>query len=349
MNFWNSSEFDAHEQVCLFSDPPSGLRAIVAIHSTALGAAAGGTRFLPYANEDLALDDALRLSRAMSYKCALAGMPCGGGKAVLIGDPAQLKNTRLLHAYGLFLNRIGSSFATGEDVGISVDDVETIREVSPYVAGTSQHGAGDPSVHTAIGVVHGLHAVLRHRFSRDNFQGMKIAIQGLGAVGWNLAARLKAEGAHLVVADIRSELAQRAHAELGAAVVSPLEIHRTEVDIFSPCALGGGVTEKSAAEIHAGAVAGAANNQLASTAAGEALAARGILYAPDFVLNAGGIISGLEEYLTIPGRTGQIAAPLSVRLSAIEQRLNHIFEHAARERCTPEATAEAMARELIKR
>jgi len=349
MNFWSSPEFDAHEQVCLFSDPPSGLRAIVAIHSTALGAAAGGTRFLRYASEDLALDDALRLSRAMSYKCALAGMPCGGGKAVLIGDPAHIKNSQLLHAYGSFLNRIGSTFATGEDVGMSVKDVETIREVSPYVAGTSQHGAGDPSVHTAIGIMHGLRAVLRRRFSRDSFEGMKIAIQGLGATGWNLAKRLKAERAQLIVADTRDELAQRANVELGAFVVPPADIHRAPVDIFSPCALGGIVTEQAAAEIRAGAVAGSANNQLASGSAGEALAARGILYAPDYVINAGGVISGLEEYLMIPGRSGVAEAPLSARLSGIEMRLDNIFERAARERRTPEATADALARELIGR
>jgi leucine dehydrogenase len=349
INFWNSPEFDAHEQVCLFTDPASGLRAIVAVHSTALGGAVGGTRFLAYPDEDLALNDALRLSRAMSYKCALAGMPCGGGKAVLIGDPVRIKSSRLLHAFGAFLNRIGSTFVTGEDVGMSVKDVETIREVSPYVAGTSQHGAGDPSVHTAIGVMHGLRAVLRHRFGRRDFKGTRIAIQGLGATGWNLAKRLTAEQAQLVVADVRDELAQRAQVELGATVLSPTEILRAEVDILSPCALGGVVTEQTALEVRAGAVAGSANNQLASPAAGQALAARGILYAPDYVINAGGVMSGLEEYLTIPGRSGAANAPLDARLSGIESRLDDIFGRAARQNRTPEATAEAMARELIGR
>lgn len=349
MQFWTSPEFDAHEQVCLFSDPASGLRAIVAIHSTALGSAAGGTRFLSYANDELAMQDALRLSRAMSYKCALAGMPCGGGKAVIIGDPARIKSPRLLQAYGSFLNRIGSTFATGEDVGMSVQDIDTIREVSPYVAGTSKHGAGDPSIHTAAGIMYGLRAVLRYRFERDHFEGVRIAIQGLGATGWNLARRLQAEGAKLVVADIRDELAQRAKAELGAAVLPHTEIHRAQVDIFSPCALGGVVTEQTAAEIRAGAVAGSANNQLAAPTAGEALAARGILYAPDYVINAGGILSGLEEYLKIPGRSGVTSAPLSARLAGIETRLNNIFARAAHEGRTPEATANAMARELIGR
>src|SRR5579862_7758080 len=177
MNLWNSLEFDDHEQVCLFSARDSGLRAIVAIHSTALGSAAGGTRFMAYTSDSDALDDALRLSRAMSYKCALAGLPCGGGKAVIIGDPNTVKSKPLLHAYGHFLNRIGSTFATGEDVGMSVADVETVREVSPFVGGTSKEGAGDPSIHTATGVVHGLRAVLQRRFSRDSFAGVSIAIQ----------------------------------------------------------------------------------------------------------------------------------------------------------------------------
>jgi leucine dehydrogenase len=349
MHFWNSPEFDAHEQVCLFSDSASGLRAIVAIHSTALGSAAGGTRFFPYANEDLAMDDALRLSRAMSYKCALAGLPCGGGKAVIIGDPARIKSPALLQAYGSFLNRIGSTFATGEDVGMSVQDIDTIRNVSRYVAGTSKHGAGDPSVHTAAGIMHGLRAVLRFRFNRDNFQDMTIAVQGLGATGWNLAQRLKTEGAQLIVADIRDELTERARAQLGAVVLPHGEIHKAHADIYSPCALGGVITEQTATEIRAGAVAGSANNQLASPAAGELLASRGILYAPDYVINAGGVVSGLEEYLTIPGRSGVANEPLSTRLSGIETRLSTIFERAARERRTPEATANTLARELIGR
>jgi leucine dehydrogenase len=197
--------------------------------------------------------------------------------------------------------------------------------------------------------MHGLRAVLRVRFGRGHFAGSKIAIQGLGATGWNLAKRLTAEGAQLVVADLRDELAQRAKAEFGAAVLPHTEIHRAQADIFSPCALGGVVTEQTAGEIRAGAVAGSANNQLASPAAGEALAARGILYAPDYVINAGGVISGLEEYLKIPGRSGVANMPLNERLGAIETRLNNIFERSAQQQRTPEATASLMARELIGR
>jgi len=349
MRFWTSPEFDDHEQVCLFSDPQTGLRAMVAIHSTALGSAVGGTRFQPYGDDGLALDDALRLSRAMSYKSALAGLPCGGGKSVIIGDPGRLKSERLLHAYGRFINRIGSTFATGEDVGMSVADIETVREVSPFIGGTSTSGAGDPSVHTAVGVLHGLRAVIEYRFQRNDFNNLSVAIQGLGAVGWGVAERLHAEGARLTVADVRRENIDRAVAQFGASVASPQTIHAAEVDIYSPCALGGVITEHSAQAIRARAVAGAANNQLASRQAGEALAARGILFAPDYVINAGGIISGLEEYFKMPGRSGTEATPLVKRLARIHDRLTEIFERAASEHRPPEATAEQMARELIGR
>lgn len=345
---WTSPEFDDHEQICLFSDSPTGLRAIIAIHSTALGPAVGGTRFRHYGDDGLALDDALRLSRAMSYKSALAGLPCGGGKAVIIGDPDRLKSKPLLHAYGRFINRIGSTFATGEDVGMSVADIETVREISPFVGGTS-NGAGDPSVHTAVGVMHGLRAVLECHFQRDHFKGLSVAIQGLGAVGWGVAARLHAEGARLTVADIRQENVARAVAQFGATVASPETIHQAQVDIYSPCALGGIITVQSAQAIRARAIAGAANNQLASREAGEALAARGILFAPDYVINAGGIISGLEEFYKMPGRNGSESTPLAARLARIYDRLTEIFKRAASEGRPPEATAEQMARELLGR
>ncbi|MDT9600363.1 Glu/Leu/Phe/Val dehydrogenase dimerization domain-containing protein [Sphingosinicella sp. GR2756] len=348
MAVWGSREFDNHEQVCFFSDEATGLRAIVAIHSTALGPAAGGTRFKLYANDSEAVDDALRLSRAMSYKSALAGLPVGGGKAVIIGDPARLKTRALLHAFGRYVDRIGRHFATGEDVGISVADIETMNEVTPFVAGTSA-GAGDPSVHTATGVMHGLRAVLERRFGKSDFTGMKIAVQGLGAVGWGVAQRVHDAGAQLVVADVREEVVARAVDRLGAISVPTARIHASDVDIYVPCALGGVVTERTAGEIRAGAVAGAANNQLATAAAGLALAERGILFAPDYVINAGGVISGLEACSAMPGRSLAQFAPLDESLAAIHDRLIEIFDRADREKRTPEATAEQMARELIGR
>lgn len=348
MPVWGSPEFDDHEQVCFFSDAATGLRAIVAIHSTALGPAGGGTRFMAYEADGLALDDALRLSRAMSYKAALAGLPVGGGKAVILGDPAKLKTRALLHAFGRFIDRIGSTFATGEDVGVSVADMDTIREVTPYVGGTSV-GAGDPSIHTATGVIHGLRAVIERLSGRDGFEGVRFAIQGLGAVGWRVAEQLHAAGASLVVADIRPEAVARAVEQFGAASMDTARVHRADVDIFVPSALGGGITVEAAGEIRARAVAGPANNQLASHEAGAELARRNILFAPDYVINAGGIISGVEALTSMPGRPRVTDVPLEERLAAIRGRLADIFERAAAEGTRPEQAAETVARELIGR
>ncbi len=348
MAVWASPEFDDHEQVCFFTDPQSGLRAIVAIHSTALGPAAGGTRFKTYESDALALDDALRLSRAMSYKAALAGLPIGGGKSVIIGDPAVLKTRALLHAYGRFIDRIGQTYATGEDVGMSVADIDTVQEVTPFVGGAS-NSSGDPSVHTATGVVHGLRAVLEHQFGRSDFEGVTVAIQGLGAVGWGVAERLHAAGARLIVADVRPDVVDQARAQLGAEVADPAAIHQADADIYAPCALGGVITLRTAGEVGARAVAGAANNQLETPDAGAALAERGVLFAPDYVLNAGGIISGLDAMVAMPGRPRVALAPLEDRLAAIRERLAAIFQRAAAEGRPPEAVAETMARELIGR
>jgi leucine dehydrogenase len=348
MSVWTSREFDNHEQVCFFSDEKTGLRAIVAIHSTFLGPAAGGTRFKSYDTEDAALDDALRLSRAMSYKSALAGMPVGGGKSVIIGDPGSIKTRALLHAYGRFIDRIGNTYATGEDVGITVADIDTVAEVTRFVGGTSG-GAGDPSVHTADGFVHGLRAVMESQFHTDSFEGARVAVQGLGAVGWRIAERLHAAGAKLVVADVRPDVVDRAVRTFGGIAVSTELIHQAEVDVYAPCALGGVITESSVGEIRAKAVAGAANNQLATARAGAMLAEREILFAPDFVINAGGIISGLEAASRMPGRKPIELPPLAERLAAIHDRLAEIFRRSRADRRPPEVTAEQMAREIIGR
>lgn len=348
MNIWDSPEFDNHEQVCFFSDERTNLRAIVAIHSTALGPSAGGTRFKAYANEELALDDALRLSRAMSYKSALAGLPSGGGKAVIIGEPSLIKSRELLHAYGRFIDRIGTYFATGEDVGMGVADIDTVSEVTPYVGGTSAD-TSDLAADTATGVVHGLYAVLQHRFGKVDFADVRVAVQGLGAVGWGVAERLHAAGAKLVVTDLRPEQVKLAAEKFDATVVGPDEIHTQEVEIYAPCALGGVINEQSVREIRAGAVAGAANNQLATPSAGAALAARGILFAPDYVLNAGGIISGLSAAHVMPGRTQSKFPPVAESLAAIRLRLLEIFERSERDGVPPEVVAERLAREIIGR
>lgn len=348
MGIWNSPEFDAHEQVCFFSDSATGLRAIVAIHSTALGAAVGGTRFKAYTSDGDAVDDALRLSRAMSYKAALAGLPTGGGKAVIIGDPQRLKTRELLLAYGAYIDRLGGFYATGEDVGMGMADIDVVGEATRFVGGTSD-GSGDPSVHTARGVIHGLEAVATRRLGADSFAGLRIAIQGLGAVGMSVAERLHAAGAQLVVADIRADTVAEASARFLADVAPVDQIHSAAVDIFCPCALGGAITEAGAAEIQAAAVAGAANNQLSSAAAGERLAERGILYAPDYVVNAGGLISGITTGGNLRAATGVAFPPLGESLAVIRTRLLEIFERSDAEGRVPEAVAETMAQELIGR
>jgi leucine dehydrogenase len=348
MSVWASFEFDDHEQVCFFSDEKTGLRAIVAIHSTFLGPAAGGTRFKSYNSDSEALDDALRLSRAMSYKAALAGMPVGGGKAVIIGDPERIKTRALLHAFGGFIDRIGNTFATGEDVGITVGDIDTVAEVTRFVGGTSG-GAGDPSVHTAVGYIHGLRAVLEAQFGTGSLEGVRVAVQGLGAVGWRIAERLHAGGAKLVVADIRPDVVNRAVHTFAATSLPTQTIHSAAVDIYAPCALGGVLTEVSVGEIRAKAVAGAANNQLATPRAGVMLAERGILFAPYFVINAGGVISGLEAASRMPGRKPLEFAPLEVRLAAIHDRLAEILRRSRAEGQPPEIAAERMARQIIGR
>jgi len=344
---WLVPEFDNHEQVSSFYDAATGLKAIIAVHSTKLGPALGGTRFWPYAKDELALNDVLRLSRAMSYKCALIGAPYGGGKAVIIGDPVTMKNRALLRCYGAFLNRMGPVFATGEDVGMSVEDCEEIRLVSPYVAGTKSRGAGDPSVHTAIGVLHGLRALMRRRFDHEDFSKVTVAVQGLGSVGFKLCSLLHDAGAKLLVSDIRAETVTAAFDRFGATIVEPDRIHAAEADIFSPCALGGILNGSTVGEIQARAIGGAANNQLASPDVGFALMSRGILHAPDYVINAGGVIGGLGEMANVPGRSEVLLRPLSERLAAIYDRLHGIFERSSAEGLPPEIVAHRMARDLI--
>lgn len=346
---WQSREFDEHEQVCAFNDPTTGLRAIVAIHSTKLGTAIGGTRFLSYERDDLALDDALRLSRAMSYKCALAGVPFGGGKAVIVGDPAQCKTPELLRSYGQCLNRIGSTFATGEDVGISVADCELIRQVSPFVAGTESEGVGDPSAYTAIGVVHGLRALLRTKFDHEDFSRVKVAVQGLGNVGWKLCGLLREAGAQLTVADVRADRVALAQDQFDAQAMSTEEIHGADVDIFSPCALSGAINPTTARSIRATVIGGAANNQFSEPGMSSVLHDRGILYAPDYIINAGGVIGSVDEIARIPGRTKLELQPVKERLAKIYDRLLRVFDISMTEAIPPDGVALRMARQLIGR
>src|SRR5690606_31434515 len=233
--------------------------------------------------------------------------------------PRALKSTDLLHAYGRFIDRIGRTFATGEDVGITVADMDRIAEVTPFVGGTSR--GIDPSIPTAEGVVQGLRAVLKRLFGTDCFDGVRLAVQGLGAVGWGVAERLHAQGARLVVADIREERVQQAVTAFNARSAACDAIHAVDCDIFVPCALGGVISKASVIELKSKAVAGSANNQLASPEAGAMLARRGILFAPDYVINAGGIISGIIGAASLPGREMRGLPPLDAAIEAIYDRL----------------------------
>lgn len=301
MSVFGDDAFDAHQSVHFFADEASGLRAVIAIHSTTLGPAVGGCRMWPFPDEQAAVTDALRLSRGMSFKNAMAGLPLGGGKAVVIADPRRDKTPTLLAAFARAVDSLGGNYVTAEDVGMSVADMEVIRQFTPYVCGLPPVGArragGDPSPHTAHGVFQGIRAAVPAQLGRDSLDGLRIAVQGLGNVGRALCAELHAAGAKLVVSDIDPETVARVADELGARPVAPDEILFQEVDILAPCALGGVLNKDTIPRLATRIVAGSANNQLLTDADGKELARRGILYAPDYVINAGGIINAAAEYL----------------------------------------------------
>lgn len=314
-------EFDSHEQIIAFHDRGSGVRAIIAIHDTRLGPAMGGTRMWPYASSVEALTDVLRLSRGMTYKNAVAGIDFGGGKAVIIGDPARQKSPALLRAYARRVDSLRGLFITGEDVGMGQEDIEIIADHTAHVRGT-RAGLGDPSPYTALGVVSGIRAAVAAALGRSELAGLRISIQGLGHVGMNLARRLAQAGARLIVSDLRAAAVGRAMREFQACAVEPHAAHAVECDVFAPCALGGVLNEKSIAEIRAPIVAGSANNQLATPKDGARLAARGILYAPDYVINAGGVIS------IALGRSAADAAAVRKHALGIGKTLAEIFRRA---------------------
>jgi len=283
-----------HEQVVFCHDRATGLRSIIAIHSTTLGPSMGGTRFYPFASESDALADVLRLSRAMTYKSAAAGIDFGGGKAVIIGDPRRDKTEPLLRAYAGFVDSLGGRYLTTEDVGTTEDDVVVFSSVTKYVVGLPD-GSGDPSEATAWGLFAAMRALARRLWGADTLAGRHVAIQGAGKVGSGTARYLARDGARLTVADIAEDTVQALAAELGASVVPADVIHAVECDIFSPCALGGSLSASTVPELACSAVAGCANNQLATPDAADLLAARGIVYAPDYIVNAGGVINIAHE------------------------------------------------------
>ncbi|MDQ3077565.1 MAG: amino acid dehydrogenase [Pseudomonadota bacterium] len=344
---WGFPDFDAHEALHLVTDEKSGLRAIIALHSTHLGPAAGGTRLWHYADDAEALTDALRLSRGMSYKNAMAGLPLGGGKAVVLADADRTKTPQMLAAFARAVDSLGGRYVTAEDVGMTVADMIAIREQTPFVAGLPAAGGevgGDPGPHTSLGVFLGIKAAVRRALGRDSLAGLHIVVQGAGSVAGGVARLAAAEGARLTIADVDRGRVEALAKEIGAAIVSPSDILSLEADVVSPCALGAILTAATIAALDTPIVAGGANNQLATPGDGERLHARGILYAPDYVINAGGIINVSTEYLG----DGD-ASLVRERIAAIPGRLDRIWAESAASGKDPAAVADAMAQQLIGR
>lgn len=329
--------YPSHETVLRVADPDAGLLGFIAVHSTALGPAAGGLRMRPYASETAALEDALRLSEGMSFKNAAAGLPLGGGKAVIMGDPAE-KTPEQLRAFGTAIESLAGQYWTAEDMGMSPADMAILHEVTAYVAGrdTGSFASGDPSPITARGIFQSIRTTARHRFGSADLAGRRVAVQGLGHVGWALGHLLRAAGATLVVADPFAERTAQAARCLGAVVVAPDAILAARADILAPCAIGGVLNADSIPTLRVAAVCGGANNQLARPEDGDALAARGILYAPDYVANAGGIINVATEILQINDRAGFVEQ----RLSALDETLDAILSTAAQTGRSPARVAD---------
>jgi leucine dehydrogenase len=344
---WDYPDFDDHEGVHLFRDAPSGLTAIIAIHSTHLGPAAGGVRFWRYADREDAITDALRLSRGMSFKNAMAGLPMGGGKGVILADPSRHKTPAMLEAFGRAIESLGGCYVTAEDVGMSDADMVMIGKATRHVSGlpvSEGRAGGDPGPSTAQGVFLGVKAAIRRALGKDSAKGVEVAIQGVGSVGGGLARLLAAEGAKLTLADMDRNRAELLAGELGARTVAASEILAIPADVVSPCALGAILDERSIAALQTPIVAGGANNQLAKPDDGDRLHARGILYAPDYVINAGGIINVGVEYLGIGDR-----AEVQSRITQIPGRLEQVWDESVATGDAAATVADRIARRLIGR
>ncbi|MDQ3031047.1 MAG: leucine dehydrogenase [Myxococcota bacterium] len=295
--FEHLSHYD-YGEVHYGRDAETGLQAIIAIHDTRMGPSLGGCRFIHYAHEELALIDALRLARGMTYKAAISGIPHGGGKSVIIRPQRHFDRAALFRAFGRVVEGLGGRYITAEDSGTSIEDMEIIRQSTKHVTGVkSEHGgSGDPSPYTALGVRRGIEACVKLVYDRDTIDGLHVAVQGIGHVGHALCKELHDLGARLTVADVDPHKAERAHREFGAAVVSLEEIFGVECEVFAPCALGSAINDDTVPRLHCKIVAGAANNQLAEPRHGDDLMHRGILYAPDYAINAGGLVNVAQEY-----------------------------------------------------
>lgn len=345
MSFFEHMENRNHESVHYFNDSKTGLKAIIAIHSTALGPAAGGTRMWRYSCEDDAIRDALRLSQGMTYKNAMAGLPLGGGKAVILADPDCPPTEAMFHAFGRCVESLGGRYITAEDVGITVENMRQVKQVTNFVAGlppTEGSAGGDPSPWTADGIFLGLKAAAQHKLKVDTFKGLKVAVQGVGKVGYDLCRQLHAAGAELYISDVNQQHSQRVKDEFDAKVVSPDHILFEDVDILAPCALGAILNQQSIPNIKASVIGGAANNQLATEADGQSLFERGILYAPDYVINGGGITSVSMEYMG-----DKSAQDVRDQIALIPRRLTDIFKNSVEQHVPTNVVANAMAENIV--
>ncbi len=345
MGVFDHAEFDNHESLHYFQDEPTGLQAIIAVHSTALGPSAGGCRRWTYANDADALTDALRLSHGMTFKNAVAGLKFGGGKAVILANPDAPKSPRLFAAFGRAVGSLGGRYITAEDVGCSVDDMRHVREQTEFVSGLPQNGAsagGDPSPWTALGCFQGLQAAVESRLGTESLKGLRVAVQGVGHVGLNLCRLLHEAGAKLTVADVNQDHLDLVSSEMPVIEVAPSELLYTDVDVLAPCALGNILTSTTIPKIRAKVIAGAANNQLATAEDGARLAERNILYAPDYVINAGGIISVAGEFYGSSSEDEVRAEVCQIRV-----RLQALFDQAKSSGRPTNELADELARNLV--
>lgn len=327
-----------HEELLFCQDQPSGLKAVIAIHDTTLGPALGGCRMWPYAEEKDAVLDALRLAEGMTYKHAAMGLDFGGGKAVIIGDPRRDKSEALFRAFGKFVQSLGGRYITAEDVSVTAGDLELVARETGFVVGLPGR-SGDPSPATAFGVFQGMKACALHVFGDESLAGRTVAIQGMGHVGRHLARYLKEAGARLLITDIFADCVQEVVRELGAAAVAPDDIYEVEADIFAPCALGGVVNDDTVPRLRCRIVAGSANNQLAGPQHGRMLRDRGILYAPDYVINGGGVINVADEF----GPGGYNHDRSYARVATIYDKIRDIIRLAGEENLPTNEAADLLA------
>lgn len=349
-------DYDNHYKVRFFTDEKTGLKACIAVHNIVLGPALGGCRFYNYAAEKDAIRDVLRLSRGMTYKNALAGLPLGGGKSVIIGDPAKQKTDALMEAMGAAVETLGGDYITAEDSGTSVSDMEVIRRSTAHVMGLTHEGSrfgGNPSPLTAYGVFCGIKAALRHRYGSEDMAGLKVAVQGLGAVGYELCRLLDEQGAELFVTDVNKDVLDKAAKQFASVgVVAPEEIFGVKAQVFAPCALGAQLNAKTIPQMHFEIIAGAANNQLETLADGDALAAKHILYAPDYAINAGGVIAVGYEYFEQQGDNPfpheMTHENMMAHIERIGDTIEDIFKVSDAHGLSPGRAADRMAKSVFR-